>query len=227
MDGIERADFASAFDGAGAGEAAQAAPIRYTGHLLLPGDDIVISATIDEGLELRINGEPADENHPMASLAEDYDIPIRRALKRNLGRGVVRSEIVGRWHENGEEYAFEPYLVRNICLDRPPILFRYRYRIFPLDGFALSDRFSVDFDYADTGERAKRALETSTEMKIHYDELPKRMFTWMPVGVVWSPPRKSGFPVLVEYAVGKKKRAEMRKADLVATGDLSKGLQAV
>lgn len=227
MDSIELADFASAFDRARASESDDAAPIRYTGHLLLPGDDVVISAIFDDFLDLKINGEPADKNHPMASLVRDCDVAIRRALKRNLKNGVIRSEIVGRWHENGEEYAFEPYLVRNVCLDRPPILFRYRYRIFPLDGFGLSDRFSVDFDYADHGERAKRVLETSTEMNIHYDELPKTMFTWMPVGVVWSPPRKSGFPVLVEYAVGTKKRGEMRKTDVVASGDLCEGLQAV
>ncbi len=52
---------------------------------------------------MRINGERADENHPMASLVEDHNALIRRALKRNLKKGVIRSDIVGRWHENGEE----------------------------------------------------------------------------------------------------------------------------
>ncbi len=51
MDAIELEDFASAFDRARGGKSSEATSIRYTGHLLLPGDDIVIRAKFDEPLE--------------------------------------------------------------------------------------------------------------------------------------------------------------------------------
>ncbi|QAS78575.1 hypothetical protein CO657_11050 [Rhizobium acidisoli] len=105
----------------------------------------------------------------------------------------------------------EPYLVRTSYIDKQAVVHRYRYRIFPLDGYKLGDDFSVELNSEVTGERVKAVLENATETNIHYDELPKSMFTWMPIGVVWSPPKKSGYPVLVEYAVGRTKRLEMRK----------------
>jgi hypothetical protein len=217
MDSIELTDFAAAFDRARANDRGKAVPIQYSGHLLLPGDDVVISLQVDRDniLNININNQLADKNHPIWALVEDYDLLIRRALRRNLDRDAIRREIVGKWHQNGDEFAFEPYLVRTVYLDKPSALHRYRYRIFPLDGYKLGDDFWVEFDSDDTGEKVKSVFETCTEMNIHYDELPKSMFTWMPVGVVWSPPKKSGYPVLVEYAVGKKRRSEMRKVDAV------------
>ncbi len=85
-----------------------------------------------------------------------------------------------------------------------------------MDGYKLGDDFSLEFTSEDAGTKVQAVLENCTETNIHYDELPKSMFTWMPVGVVWSPPKKSGYPVLVENAVGKKKRLEMRSKDVAA-----------
>jgi len=211
MDRIEVADFGKQFDAARLKNTSGAFPIRYSGHLLLPGDDVVIALTCDDDLTIEINGQLATRDHPVVALVEDHDTSIRRALKRSIGKTVLRSEIIGRWHENGDEYAFEPYLVRAIHRDKPDVLHKYRFRIFPLDGYKLGDDFSIDFTSADAGEKVKAVLETSTEMHIHFDDLPKSMFAWMPVGVVWSPPRKSGYPVLVEYAIGKKRRMEIRE----------------
>lgn len=101
--------------------------------------------------------------------------------------------------------------MRTIFLDKQTVLNKYRYRIFPLDGYKLGDDFWLEFDSGDTGAQAKLVFETSTEMEIHYDEIPKSMLTWMPVGVVWSPPKKSGYPVLVVHAVGKIERLRMRE----------------
>lgn len=213
MDVIELAEFATAFDQA---RGIDTVTVTYSGHLLLPGDDVIVALGIDGRLLLTINGHPAHEAHPMTSLVEQNTVLIRRALRRNLSSDATRSEIIGRWHENGDEHAFEPYLVRTSFLDKSAVLHKYRHRIFPLDGYKLGDDFSVEFTPADIGEKVKSVLENSTETNIHYDELPKSMFTWMPVGVVWSPPKKSGYPVLVEYAVGKTKRGEMRKAIVAA-----------
>ncbi|WP_018900835.1 hypothetical protein [Rhizobium sp. 2MFCol3.1] len=214
VDRIELADFLTEFDQARANDTPS--PVCYSGHLLLPGDDVVISLETAKGLVLKINGCLADKDHPMAALVEEYGFYIRRALRRNRAADVVRREIIGRWHENGDAFAFEPYLVRTVFLDKPTVLNKYRYRIFPLDGYKLGDDFWLEFNSGDTGAQAKLVFETSTEMEINYDEIPKSMLTWMPVGVVWSPPKKSGYPVLVEYAVGKTERLRMREAKAAA-----------
>lgn len=212
MDGIELADFVKQLDSARSSHEGNSVPVRYSGHLLLPGDDVVIAMTKDGDLEVKISGSRADRDHPMATLVSEHAFLIRRALKRGFIDGTESGEIIGRWHENGDEYAFEPYLTRTSFRDRAPVLNKYRCRIFPLDGYKLGNDFSVQFTSEHTGEKVKAVLETSTEMHIHYDELPKSMFSWMPVGVVWTPSKKSGFPVLVEYAVGKRKRSEIRAA---------------
>ncbi len=114
MDGIELSDFATKFDSARAKDHEEAVPVRYSGHLLLPGDDVVISLQAD-GLVLSINGQLASTDHAMNALAQEYGFLIRRALRRNLGEDAIRSDII-RWHENGDDYAFEPYLVRTAYL---------------------------------------------------------------------------------------------------------------
>lgn len=210
MDGIEKNDFVMEFDAARAKDTGTSVPIVYSGHLLLPGDDVVVALMRNGCLETMLNGQPADATHQMAELVGEYATTIRRALKRNFDEGATRREIIGRWHENGDEYAFEPYLVRTTYADKPPVVHKYRYGIFPLDGYKLGDDFSVEFTSRDPGKSVKAALENSTEIDIHYDELPKSMFSWMPVGVVWTPPKKLGYPVLVEYAVGKERRRELR-----------------
>ena len=171
----------------------------------------MISLSLESGLRLTINGQPAPADHPMAALVEVNDIAIRRALRRNLRVDATKSEIVGRWHENGEEPAFEPYLVRTEFSGKPAVLNKYRHRIFPMDGYSSSGDFKLMVGSDLPGAKVKAVLETSTEMRIHYDELPKSMFSFMPVGIVWSPPKKSGYPVLVEYAVGESKRGELRR----------------
>lgn len=227
MDGIELADFATAFDRARANDRDRRVEISYSGHLLLPADDVVITLKADNRLELKINAQPASDDHPLATLVAENDFLVRRSLRRNLRAGATRSEIIGRWHENGDEHAFEPYLVRTVFVDEAPVLHKYRYRIFPLDGYKLGDDFSITVNSDETGDKVKAICETSTETNIHFDDLPKSMFSWMPVGVVWSPPKKSGYPVLVEYAVGKKKRIEMRKAEATKATIQVADLQAV
>jgi hypothetical protein len=178
---------------------------------LLPGDDVIIALNAERELEIKIGGLPATSDHDLVKLVDEHRSAIRRALSRKLTDSVNRVEIIGRWHENGDEFALEPYLVRTVHSDMAAVLQKYRFRIFPLDDYQLGNDFSVKFTSPIFGHKVKAVLENSTEMHIHYDELPKSMFSWMPVGVVWTPPARSGFPVLVEYAVGKTKRIELRE----------------
>jgi hypothetical protein len=214
MDNIELNDFATELDAAALGMADRKNDrVRYSGHLLLPGDDVIIALNANRELEIKIGGLPASTDHDLVELVEEHRSEIRRALTRKITKDVSRVEIIGRWHENGDEYALEPYLLRTVYRDKPDVLHKYRFRIFPLDDYNLGNDFSVEFTSAVVGHKVKAVLENSTERHIHYDELPKSMFEWMPVGVVWTPPARSGFPVLVEYAVGKEKRLEMRSRE--------------
>ncbi len=211
MDNIELNDFAAELDAAAQGiQDRDNIRVRYSGHLLLPGDDVIIALNAHRDLEIRVGGRPPAADHDLIELVEEHRSEIRRALSRKITNDVSRVEIIGRWHENGDEYALEPYLLRTVYRDKPAVLQKYRFRIFPLDDYNLGNDFSVEFTSAVVGHKVKAVLENSTESHIHYDELPKSMFEWMPVGVVWTPPARSGFPVLVEYAVGKKKRMELR-----------------
>jgi len=217
MDAIESNDFPAEFDAAARVDGACGnARLRYSGHLLLPGDDVIIALNSSRELEVKIGGLPADGNHGLVELVEEHRSLIRRALGRKITKEVSRIEIIGRWHENGDEYALEPYLVRIVHRREPAVLQKYRFRIFPLDDYKLGNDFSVEFTSATLGVKVKAVLENSTETHIHYDELPKSMFAWMPVGVVWTPPTSSGFPVLVEYAIGKKERLKLRELAEIA-----------
>ncbi|KPH04261.1 hypothetical protein CO657_11045 [Rhizobium acidisoli] len=79
MDGIDQANFATAFDQARAKDDGNSVSIRYVGHLLLPGEDVIISLQAAGGLALSIDGKLADKHHAMTALINDYGLLIRCA----------------------------------------------------------------------------------------------------------------------------------------------------
>ncbi|MCJ9691354.1 hypothetical protein MOV76_06870 [Rhizobium sp. PRIMUS64] len=184
--------------------------VRYRGSLLLPGCDVAICLK-QRGIELRLDGTPLAEEHPVTKVLADRMGNIQKALSRKLRRNVLEAAILGRWHPDGDEdCAFEPYFVRFRNADGVVTTEPYRFKIFLLDGLNSASRCLVDFASDDPGPRVKAVLETVTESHIHFDELPKSVMGFMPCGIVWYPPRGSGYPALVENAIGKMERSRRR-----------------
>lgn len=184
--------------------------VRYRGNLLLPGYDVAICIK-QRDIELRLDGTPLAEEHPVMKVLKDRVGNIQKALSRKLRPDVLEAAIVGRWHPDGDEdCAFEPYFVRSRNADGVVTTEPYRFNIFPLDGLDSAFRCQIDFASGDPGSRVKAVLENTTESHIHFDELPKSVMGFMPCGIVWYPPRGSGYPSLVENAIGNMERLRRR-----------------
>ncbi|MBB3914602.1 hypothetical protein [Rhizobium fabae] len=180
--------------------------VRYRGSLLLPGHDVAICLK-QRRIELRLDGTLLAEEHPVTKVLEDSMGNIRKALSRKLRRNILEAAIVGRWHPDGDEdCAFEPYFVRSRNADGVVTTEPYRFKILPLDSLNSASRCRIDFASDDPGSRVKAVLENITELRIHFDELPKSVVGFMPCGIVWYPPHGSGYPCLVENAIGKMER---------------------
>lgn len=190
-------DFEAQFEKAWMGGKTQR--VEYSGKLLVPGEDAAIVMTSDASHAF-LDNAPAPAEHAFSRLVARYEKGLRLATAHEFGRNTREISLLGRWHENGpDRMDYEPYITRKIGQDGAVRKHKYDYDIFPFDGLGSGEGSFMAMNRGTDPSFARHALASFSDRLTNRGGLSERIAVslGLPMGVVWYPPKRAKFPILV------------------------------